>query len=73
MNLFLYVHLHSEPKEPFKIVSRIRTDNTGEWKSAKVELYKDNIVNGFNMPTFYLKGNVVVRNLSLGYTIYTVK
>ena len=30
-------------------------------------------MNGFNMPTFYLKGNVVVRNLSLGYTIYSVK
>ncbi len=72
-SLFIRSSTLREPKEPFKIVSRIRTDNTGEWKSAKVELYKDNIVNGFNMPTFYLKGNVVVRNLSLGYTIYTVK
>ncbi len=72
-SLFIRSSTQREPKEPFKIVSRIRTDNTGEWKSAKVELYKDNIVNGFNMPTFYLKGNVVVRNLSLGYTIYTVK
>ena len=72
-SLFIRSSTLREPKEPFKIVSRIRTDNTGEWKSAKVELYKDNIVNGFNMPTFYLKGNVVVRNLSLGYTIYSVK
>ncbi len=62
-----------EPAEPFRIVSRIRTDDTGEWKSAKVELYKDNIVYGFNKPTFYLKGNVIIRNLSVGYTIYTVK
>ena len=71
--LFIRSSTLREPKEPFKIVSRIRTDNTGEWKRAKVELYKDNIVNGFNMPTFYLKGNVVIRNLSLGYNIYTVK
>lgn len=72
-SLFVRSSTLREPKEPFKIVSRIRTDNTGEWKSAKVELHKDNIVNGFNMPTFYLKGNVIVRNLSLGYSIYTVK
>lgn len=61
------------PKEPFKIVSRIRTDNTGQWKSAKIELYKENIVCGFNMPTFYFKGNVIIRNLSLVYDIYTIK
>ena len=71
--LFIRSSTLREPKEPFKIVSRIRTDNTGEWKTAKVELYKGNIVYGFNMPSFYLKGNVVVRNLSLGYQIYTVK
>lgn len=71
--LFIRSSTLREPKEPFKIVSRIRTDDTGEWKSAKVELYKDNIVYGFNMPTFYLKGNVIIRNLSVGYTIYTVK
>lgn len=71
--LFIRSSTLREPKEPFKIVSRIRTDNTGEWKTAKVELYKENIVYGFNMPSFYLKGNVVVRNLSLGYQIYTVK
>lgn len=71
--LFIRSSTIREPKEPFKIVSRIRTDDTGEWKSAKVELYKDNIVYGFNMPTFYLKGNVIIRNLSVGYTIYTVK
>lgn len=55
MNLFLYVHLHSANRKSRLKLYRIRTDNTGEWKSAKVELYKDNIVNGFNMPTFYLK------------------
>lgn len=71
--LFIRSSTLRTPKEPFKIVSRIRTDNSGEWKTAKVELYKDNIVYGFNMPTFYLKGNVIIRNLSLGYHIYTVK
>lgn len=71
--LFIRSSTTRTPKELFKIVGRIRTDNTGEWKKAKIELYKDNIVNGFNMPTFYMKGNVIVRNLSLGYTIYSVK
>lgn len=71
--LFIRSSTNRTPKEPFKIVARIRTDHTGEWKRAKVELYKDNIVNGFNMPTFYLKGNVEIRNLSLGYSIYSVK
>lgn len=61
------------PKEPFKVVARIRTNHSGEWKKAKVELYKENIVNGLNKPTFYLKGNVDIRNLSLGYTIYSLK
>lgn len=70
-SLFVRSSTPREPKEPFKIVARIRTNNTGEWKSAKVELFKDNIVYGFNMPTFYIKGNVIIRNLSLGYTIYT--
>ena len=67
---------NNELKNLKKLKSKIMSNivaNMGEWKSAKVELYKDNIMNGFNMPTFYLKGNVVIRNLSLGYTIYTVK
>ena len=71
--LFIRSSTQREPKEPFKIVSRIRTDNTGEWKTAKIELYKDNIVYGFKMPSFYMKGNVMIRNLSLVYNIYTVK
>ena len=72
-SLFVRSSTLRTPKEPFKIVSRIRTDDTGEWKKAKVELYKENIVYGFNMPTFYMKGNVAIRNLSLGYNIYTIK
>lgn len=71
--LFIRSSTLRQPKDLFGVVSRIRTDNTGKWKKAKIELCKDNIVNGFNKPTFYVKGNVAVRNLSLGYTIYTVK
>ena len=33
----------------------IRTDNTGEWKSAKVELYKDNIVKWIQYAYFLFK------------------
>ena len=62
-----------ELKNDFNVVAKIRTDNTGEWKQAKVRLYKENIVYMLNSPTFYLKGNVKVRNLSLGYNLYTVK
>ena len=72
-SLFVRSSTLREPKELFNIVSRIRTDNTGKWKTAKIELYKENIVYGFNRPTFYIKGDVVIRNLSLGYTIYTIK
>lgn len=68
--LFIRSSTRREPQEPFKIVARLRTDNSGEWKRARIQLYKENIVYGFNMPTFYIKGNVLIRNLSLGYTIY---
>jgi hypothetical protein len=74
-NETLYVRssTNREPKDPFKIVAKIRTDNSGTWKTAKVELFRDNIIIGLNSPTFYMKGNVTVKNLSLGYNIYTVK
>ena len=71
--LFVRSATKREPKNLFNTVARIRTDNTGEWKQAKIRLYKENISYMLNSPTFYLKGNVIIRNLSLGYNIYTVK
>lgn len=71
--LFVRSSTRREPQEPFKVVSRIRTDDSGKWKTAKIELFKENIVYGFNKPTFYFKGDVMIRNLSIGYNIYTVK
>ena len=71
--LFVRSSTHREPKDLFIVVSHIRTDNTCKWKKAKIELYKANIIYGFNRPTFYIKGNVMIRNLSLGYYVYTLK
>ncbi|WP_294617784.1 glycoside hydrolase family 71/99-like protein [uncultured Bacteroides sp.] len=71
--LFVRSSTQREPKGKFSTVARMRTDNTGEWKKAKIELYKENIVYGFNKPSFFIKGNVAIRNLSVGYSIYTVK
>ncbi len=70
---FLFVRSSTSrvPKELFGVVSRIRTDDTGVWKKARIELYNDNILYAFNAPAFYIKGAVAVRNLSLEYTIYT--
>ncbi len=70
--LFIRSSTNKEPKNMFNIVGRIRTDNSGEWKKAKIELYKENIQYKYNLPAFYLKGNVKVRNLSVGYTIYSL-
>lgn len=69
--LFVRSSTKREPKEPFKVVGSLRTDDTGEWKRAKIELHKGNIVYGINKPTFYFKGNVAIRNISLGYTFYS--
>jgi len=68
--LFVRSLTKCEPKNMFNVVGSLRTDDTGEWKKAKMELYKENIVYGINRPTFYLKGNVLIRNISLGYTLY---
>lgn len=71
--LFVRSSTKREPKNLFPTVARIRTDNTGVWKKAKVELYRDNIIYMAAAPTFYFKGNVPLRNLSLGYEMYNVK
>ena len=70
--LFIRSSTYKEPKNRFNIVGRIRTDDTGKWKQAKIELYKENIHYRYNMPAFYIKGPVKVRNLSVGYTIYSL-
>ena len=61
------------PKDIFNVVAKVRTNDTGEWKKAKIELNKENITYMLNSPTFYLKGNTMIRNLSLGYNIYKIK
>lgn len=70
--LFVRSSTQKEPKNLFNTVARIRTDNSGRWKQAKIELYKDNIQYRYNMPAFYVKGKVKVRNISVGYTVYSL-
>lgn len=69
--LFVRSLTKREPKDRFNVVSSLRTDDTGEWRKAKIELFKENILYGLNRPTFYFKGNVSIRNVSLGYTLYS--
>lgn len=71
--IFVRSSTNRQPKNKFSVVARLRTDNTCQWKKAKIRLYKENIVNGFNRPTFYIKGNACLRNLFLEYNIYTKK
>ena len=54
----------------FDVVGKLRTDSTGEWKKARMELFPENIVYREGSPAFRFDGDVRVRDISLEYEIY---
>ncbi len=68
--LFVRSSTDKSPAGLFSTVARIRTDGTGVWKPAKVELYGENIALRDGIPVFYFSGDVEVRNIALEYTVY---
>lgn len=71
--LFVRSTTKREPKSLFANVGKIATCNTGEWKRARIELYGENIVYGLGKPSFYFKGKVKVRDISLKFNCFSVQ
>ena len=72
-SLFVRSTTKREPKSYFANVGKIATCDTGEWKHARIELYGENIVYGFGKPTFFFKGNVKVRDISMKFNSFSIQ
>lgn len=68
--LFVRSETDREPPADFSIVGKLRTDETGEWKHARICLYDRNIVYRKGTQSFIFSGNVDVRNIKLEYEIF---
>lgn len=71
--LFVRSTTKREPKSYFANVGKIATCDTGEWKHARIELYGENIVYSFGKPTFFFKGNVKVRDISMKFNCFSIQ
>lgn len=66
----IYTSTEKKPKDLFGTVADFRTDNTGSWKKAKIELFEDNILYKDNSFSFLIKGEVEMKNFKVTYTTY---
>ncbi len=64
---------NKDPMDLFKEVASIKKDNTGEWKQAKVELLKENILYQVNEKSLTFSGKGLVRNIKFHYQIFDSK
>ena len=71
--LFVRSTTKREPKSYFANVGKIATCDTGEWKHARIELYGENIVYSFGKPTFFFKGNVMIRDISMKFNCFSIQ
>lgn len=72
---FLFVRSSASkvPDDNFRIVGKVRTDNSGEWKQARIRIPSENVSFESDKPAFVFSGDVQVRDISLDLDIYTVK
>ncbi|SHF00581.1 Por secretion system C-terminal sorting domain-containing protein [Mariniphaga anaerophila] len=64
------------PRDLFKIVAQIKDEGLGQWKKARVRLYKENIRYGSGASidiSFYgnSSGTAKIRNISMDFTVFT--
>ena len=71
--LFVRSTTNRQPKSYFAVVGKVATCDTGEWKHARIELYGENITYSFGKPTFFFKGNVKVRDISLKFNSFSIQ
>lgn len=69
---FLFIKSDTEktPEENFSTVGKLRTDGTGEWKTARIELPSENITYVEGEPAFRFSSGVRTRDVSLEYIVY---
>ena len=70
--LFVRSSTEREPADRFNVVGKLRTDGSGEWKHAKMELYPENIIYRDGAPAFYFSDGVRVRDIAVEYEIYNM-
>ena len=70
--LFVRSSTEREPADRFNVVGKLRTDGSGEWKHAKMELYPENILYRDGAPAFYFSDGVRVRDIAVEYEIYNM-
>ncbi len=68
--LFVRSETSREPASAFSVVGKLRTDNSGEWKHAKIALCPENISYISGTPAFEISGDVECRNVLLEYHIH---
>ncbi len=68
----IYSHTRREPKSLFAVVADIRHDNTGEWKKARVKLYRENITFSSERDLWFT-GKGEIRNVQLSFETYRLE
>lgn len=74
--LELVSHTTKLSKSKFSVVSEIRTNNSKNWKSAKVELYNANIdlsKTFAEQSNFMFRGMGTVRNIKFSFNLHQIK
>ncbi len=71
--LFVRSSTDRQPAEQFAVVGKLRTDGSGMWKRAKIELFPENIAYREGSPAFFFSDGVQVRDIAVEYTIYDLQ
>lgn len=69
--LFVRSETDREPAGTFGVVGKLRTDGSGEWKKAVINLYDHNIAYREGKPAFRISGNVETRNVEIELNLFS--
>lgn len=71
--LFVRSETDREPAESFGVVGKLRTDGSGEWEKAVINLCDLNIAYRDGKPTFRITGKVETRNIAIKLNLFSSK